>query len=65
MNHDEIQKFIAERGYRSKSEILQEFSGTEKELIDTNLQFLIGKNQVRKLKFASGEKTEELFYIPG
>lgn len=62
--HEEIKKFIDAQGYRSKSEILREFPGADKELLDTNLQYLLGKNQVRKLRFASGEKTEELFYIP-
>lgn len=64
MDHEEIRKFIVDKGYRSKSEILEQFADCDRELLDTNLHYLVGKNQVRKMKVASGEKTEELFYIP-
>jgi arginine repressor len=61
--HEEIEKYISETGYRTKAEILAQFKDSDQGVLSANLDFMIAKTRVRRVKFASGNATEELFYV--
>lgn len=63
MNHDDIRRFIAEKGYRTMTEIAAQFNG-DQEMLAMNLTFLVEKNMVRKAKIQMPASSEDLYYIP-
>lgn len=63
MDHTEIQKFITEVGFRTKGSIQSEFSKEDPEILNSNLEFLISRRNVRKISYQASSGKEELFYI--
>jgi DNA-binding MarR family transcriptional regulator len=62
VNHDDIRKFIADKGYRTMSEIAAQFT-SDQEMLSMNLTFLVEKNMVRKVKVQTPSTQEDLYYI--
>jgi hypothetical protein len=63
MEHTEILKFITETGFRTKGSIQEKFSKEDPEILNSNLEFLISRRNVRKISLQAPQGSEELFYI--
>jgi hypothetical protein len=65
MDYKDINKFIAETGYRSSAEIEEHFSGENAELIETNLNFLVERHHVKRVRYTEASSgVRDLYYIP-
>lgn len=62
LNSEKIRTFIANKGYSTLSALKSEFSENE-EILQINLNYLVEKNRIRKIKFQSPNGPEELFFI--
>jgi len=62
MDNKEIRTFIANKGYCTLNEIRSEFSDND-EILQINLNFLLERNRIRKIKYQSPNGPGELYYI--
>ena len=64
MEHENIKKFISEKGYSPLTEIRVKFSDVDPEILEMNLTFLVEKNKIRKAGYHSPEGNDTLYYLP-
>jgi len=62
MDNKKIKTFIANKGYCTLNEIKSEFSDND-EILQINLNFLLERNKIRKIRYQSSNGPDELYYI--
>lgn len=61
MDFNKIKQFIVNKGFRTLSELRSEFDNEE--ILIINLNYLIEKKSVKKIKFQAPQGPEELYYL--
>jgi DNA-binding HxlR family transcriptional regulator len=65
MDMKDIKRFVAEKGFRTMNEIRSNFPKENQEILTMNLNVLMSKNALKRVKFTNSQgSVEELFYIP-
>jgi len=61
--HEDILKYLNDIGYATKTQIMEHFQTDDSELITMNLEFLLDNQNVKKVRYASSTKEDDLFYV--
>jgi hypothetical protein len=64
MNSKDLLKYIQEKGYRSIEDILTNCSEENSEIVLINLDYLLSKNKIRRMKCLSYFGEQTIYYIP-
>jgi hypothetical protein len=64
MEFNDIKTFVAQKGFRTLTEIKENFSKEDQEVLKSHLDYLTSKNSLKKVKYTDPSGVSELYCIP-
>jgi hypothetical protein len=59
----QLMKYIQKKGYRTESEIRDQYKEDDYELLDATLMLLASRNVIKKIQYQAPTGSENLFYV--